>query len=122
MRDVEVVAGFLRVQEAEMLIELLSSADVEAWLEGALGGPLGPLIPGAGGGARLLVRSADAARARELIAASGIFGPAADPAAQVPEDGPTPDRPSRLEQFPISPIVVIALVLALTAAAFLWRL
>jgi hypothetical protein len=122
MRDAEVVAGFLRIEEAEMLIELLASAGVDAWPEGVVGGPLGPLIPGAGGGAKLLVRSADAARARELIAASGVFGPAADPAAQVPEEGPTPERPTRLQQFPIYPVVVIALVLAATAAVFLWHL
>jgi hypothetical protein len=84
-RDAEIVAGFLRVEEAEMLTELLNSAGIQAWFEGAVGSTLGPLIPGAGGGAKLLVRSADAAQARELIAASGVFRGEDGPAAEIPE-------------------------------------
>lgn len=73
-RVAEVVAGFLKVEEAELLTELLASEGIEAWFEGAVASCLGPLIPGAGGGARLLVPVASAGRARELIAQSGLFG------------------------------------------------
>jgi hypothetical protein len=129
-RDAEVVAGFLRVEEAEMLTELLSSAGIEAWFEGAIGTALGGLIPGAGGGAKLLVRGADAPRARELIAASGIFRAeptaGADPATQAAEAGAAPgaeagDRGLRKGRFPLYPLLVVAAVVAATAAMLLAR-
>jgi len=127
-RDAEVVAGFLRVEEAEMLTELLSSAGIDAWFEGAVSTPLGALIPGAGGGAKLLVRTADAARARELIGASGIFRaePTADreparpdPAGAGASDEPGPAR-GRLAA-PLYPLLVIAGVVAATAAVLAAR-
>ncbi len=129
MRDAEVVAGFLRVEEAEMLTELLSSAGVDAWFEGAVSAPLGALIPGAGGGAKLLVRTADAARARELIGASGIFR--AEPTGELELAGreragaraPGDLHPGggRLAA-PLYPLLVIAGVVAATAAVFVARL
>lgn len=123
-RDAEVVAGFLRVEEAEMLVELLSSSDVEAWFEGAVSSPLGALIPGAGGGAKLLVRSADAARARELIAASGIFRAESTAEGELRTLAPAPDGAGRgrLAGVPLYPIFVIGGVLAATAAVLLTRL
>jgi hypothetical protein len=123
-RDAEVVAGFLRVEEAEMLTELLSSAGVEAWFEGAVSTPLAALIPGAGGGAKLLVRTADAARARELIGASGIFR--AETTAELELAGageagaPGPARAGRLAA-PLYPLLVIAGVVAATAAVLAAR-
>lgn len=122
-RDAEVVAGFLRVEEAEMLTELLSSAGIEAWFEGAVSAPLGALIPGAGGGAMLLVRAADAAQARELIAASGIFrgettAESALAGEQVPDladPGAARAGRGRLAA-PLYPLLVIAGVVAATAA------
>jgi len=122
MRDAVVVAGFLRVEEAEMLTELLSSAGIDAWFEGAVGASLGALIPGAGGGAKLLVRAADAAQARELIAASGVF-PADTTAERAlgAEEAPGPAAPDagraagRLAA-PLYPLLVIAGVVAATAA------
>lgn len=128
MRDAEVVAGFLRVEEAEMLTELLSSAGIDAWFEGAVGTTLGALIPGAGGGAKLLVRTADAAQARELIAASGIL-PAETTAerelgAEQPPVGAEPGAgragAGRLAA-PLYPLLVIAGVVAATAAVLATR-
>lgn len=129
-RDAEVVAGFLRMEEAEMLTELLSSSGVEAWFEGAVGATLGALIPGAGGGARLLVPAADAARARELIAASGVFR--AESTAELelralePSAGPAPDagRAPRRGGLaaPLYPLIVVAWVVAATAALLFARL
>lgn len=91
----EVIAGFLRVEEADMLAELLGSAGIEARIEGAITGGLGALLPGAAGGARLRVRFADAVRARELVARSGVFahGPAAE-GDEIPEaEWAAPVRP-----------------------------
>ncbi len=89
-----------------MLAELLASAGIDAWYDGAMASCLGPLF-GTGAGARLLVDPADAERARELVAASGLFrGEVAAPASD-----PTPaPRPSRVA-FSLYPVLV-ALVVA----------
>ena len=108
-RAAEVVAGFLRVEEAELLTELLASEGIEAWFEGAVASCLGPLIPGAGGGARLLVPAVSAARARELIAQSGFFGGAAAPEPQADE------RRGRMA-FTLYPLLVGLAVVAATLA------
>jgi hypothetical protein len=115
-RAVEVVAGFLKVEEAEMLAELLGSAGIDAWFEGAVASCLGPLIPGAGGGARLLVPTSDAGRAREVIAASGIFraGAAGPQLAAEPEEEPT-GRAS----FSFYPVVIALAVVGATIARYM---
>lgn len=108
-RAAAVVAGFLRVEEAEMLTELLSSAGIEAWFEGAIASCLGPLIPGAGGGATLLVSPAHAERARDVIAASGLLGglaPGLEDAA----------APLALAGRPALPVLPVLLALGVVAA------
>lgn len=95
-----------------MLTELLSSSGIEAWFEGAVASCLGPLIPGAGGGARLLVPAAHAERARELIAASGVFR--GDDAGACIE----PDAGARVGRvaFGLYPLVVMLIVVGATLA------
>lgn len=129
-RDRELVAGFLRVEEAEMLSELLASAGIEAWVEGAIASVLGPLLPGAGGGAKLLVRTPDAARARELIASSGVFRGEDGATAEIPEQewaapsssGAAPDEaPGKAgrKTFLLYPLVVAAAIVAATVLQLL---
>ena len=91
----QVIAGFLRVEEADMLAELLGQAGIDVTIEGAIAGALGPALPGAGGGARLRVRDEDAARAREIVAQSGVLGGGPDgPAQEIPEqEWSAPVRP-----------------------------
>lgn len=105
----EVVAGFLRIEEAEMLTELLRSAGIEAWCQGAIASCLGALIPGAGGGAKLLVEPERADQARELIAHSGILGGVAGD-LQATGDGSAAARPA----FPLYPLLVTLAVVGLT--------
>ncbi len=112
----EVVAGFLRVEEAEMLSELLASEGIEAWFEGAVTACLGPLLPGAGGGARLLVPAGDADRARELIAQSGLLGAAG---AGTPAEPPREGEQAGRVIFPLYPVLVMLLVVGATLAR-LW--
>ncbi len=110
-RDSAAVAGFLLAEEAEMLEELLASAGIESWIEGAIASVLGPVLRGAGGGARLLVHRADAERAREVIAASGLFrgeGVAEVPAAWDASGGAGEARGRKT--FLFYPLVVLALV------------
>lgn len=114
-RAVEVVAGFLKVEEAEMLAELLGSAGIDAWFEGAVASCLGPLIPGAGGGARLLVPTADAGRAREVIAGSGLFRAGAARLRPAPE----PDEPTGRVSFSIYPLVIALVVVGATIARYM---
>lgn len=127
-RDNELVAGFLRVEEAEMLSELLASQGIDAWIEGAIASVLAPVLPGAGGGARLLVRAADAARARELIATSGVFRGEEGEPAEIPEHewaappvrgdlAEVEGRPAAAgrKTFVFYPVLVVALVAAATA-------
>ncbi len=125
-RDTEPVAGFLRVEEAEMLSELLASQGIESRIEGAIASALGPVLRGAAGGARLLVRAEDAERARELIATSGVFrgedgAPVeilerewAAPAEAVPGREAPPARVGR-KTFLLYPVVVAVLVALATA-------
>jgi hypothetical protein len=113
----EVVAGFLRVEEAEMLTELLASEGIDAWFEGAVASCLGPLIPGAGGGAKLLVPAPHAERARELIAHSGVLG------------GEVPCTPSESActastgrvTYPLYPVLITLVVVAATVASLALR-
>ncbi len=107
-RAAEVVAGFLKVEEAELLTELLASEGIEAWFEGAVASCLGPLIPGAGGGARLLVPAPSADRAREVIAQSGFFRRGL---AVVAEPTAADERGGR---FPLYPLLVAAAVVGAT--------
>ncbi len=94
-RDSEPVAGFLRAEEAEMLSELLESAGIEAWVEASVASVLAPVLPGISGGARLVVRRADVARARELIANSGVFRGEGGTVAEIPEqEWATPRMPA----------------------------
>ncbi len=112
-RAAEVVAGFLEVEEAEMLSELLASEGIDAWFEGAVASCLGPLIPGAGGGARLLVPSPDAARARELIAASGLFR--SDGASPAPDPR---EEPTGRDVFSLYPLIIGLAVVGATIARY----
>jgi hypothetical protein len=91
----EVIAGFLRIEEADMLAELLGHAGIDVMIEGAIAGALGAALPGAGGGARLRVRAEDAARAREAVARSGVFaGGEVGPGHEIPdEEWAAPIRP-----------------------------
>jgi hypothetical protein len=130
--DSESVAGFLRIEEAEMLSELLASQGIDSWVEGAVASVLAPVLPGMGGGARLLVSPADAARAREIIARSGVFRGEDGPATEIPEQewarfppppgvaepGRAPAEPGR-KTFLLYPAAVIALVTAATALCLL---
>jgi hypothetical protein len=129
-RDSELVAGFLRVEEAEMLSELLDSQGIEAWVEGAVASGLGPVLSGAGGGARLVVHAADAARAREIIATSGVFRGDGGTPAEIPEQEwathPPPgvqagaDAPQAgRKTFLFYPLVVVVLVVVATALRML---
>lgn len=131
-RDREPVAGFLRIEEAEMLSELLDSQGIEVWVEGAVASVLAPALPGIGGGAKLLVRTADAVRARDIIAHSGVFRGDEGAAADIPEQewrrAPPPgDGPQAggagldggRKTFFGYPVVVVALVVAATV---LWLL
>ena len=113
-RAAEVVAGFLRVEEAEMLSELLASEGIDAWFEGAVAACLGPLIPGAGGGAKLLVPTASAERAREIVAASGLLGGAG--AAGLEAEPAGAERVGRVT-YPLYPLLVALAVLGATAAS-----
>jgi hypothetical protein len=125
-RDRELVAGFLRVEEADMLAELLGSAGIEAWVEGAIPSALGPVLPGAGGGAKLMVRRADAEQAREIIAASGVFRGEHGPVAEIPEQewsavppagspgGRELETGTGVRTFVFYPLVVAAAVVAAT--------
>ena len=129
-RDSEPVAGFLRAEEAEMLSELLESAGIEAWVEAAVASVLAPALPGIGGGARLVVRKADAARARELIANSGVFRGDGGAAAEIPEQewaaarvpagaaSPAAARAGR-KTFLFYPLFVLAVVAAATVLRLL---
>lgn len=112
-RAAEVVAGFLRVEEAEMLTELLSSEGIDAWFEGAVASCLGPLIPGAGGGAKLFVPAPHADRAREIIAHSGVFR-GEEPCA--PSASACTASTGRVT-YPLYPILVTLVVLGATVAS-----
>ena len=122
LHDRELVAGFLRIEEADMLAELLGSAGIEAWVEGAIASALGPVLGSAGGGARLLVRRADAARAREIIAASGLFRGEDGPPVEIPEEewsarppeAATASGGSGRRTFWLYPVIVAVLVAAAT--------
>ncbi len=131
-RDREPVAGFLRIEEAEMLSELLDSQGIEAWVEGAVASVLAPALGGIGGGAKLLVRTADAVRARDIIAHSGVFRGEEGAAADIPEQewrtAPPPDGELQAggsaagagrKTFLGYPVVVLLLVVAATV---LWLL
>lgn len=130
-RDREPVAGFLRVEEAEMLCELLESAGIDSRVEGAVASCLAPALPGIGGGARLVVRRADAARARELIATSGLFRGEGGAAAEIPEHewasrgpegAPAPVSATSSigrKTFLFYPLVVVAAVAAATVLRLL---
>ncbi len=126
-RDSEPVAGFLRVEEAEMLSELLGSHGIDSWVEGAVAPVLAPALPACGAGARLVVREADAARARDIIATSGVFRGEGRATAEIPEHEwasyPPPGgavRPGRAatevgrKTFLLYPVIVAALVAAAT--------
>jgi hypothetical protein len=121
-RDSAPVAGFLLAEEAEMLSELLSSAGIDSWTEGAIASVLGPVLR-AGGGARLLVHQADAERAREVIARSGLFRSEGD--GERPGDeqaapaGDAPGEERGRKTFVLYPLVVLALVTAGTVLALL---
>ncbi len=131
-RDSEPVAGFLRVEEAEMLSELLGSQGIDAWVEGAVAPVLAPALPALGAGARLLVREADAARARDIIANSGVFRGQEGAAAEIPEQEwaayPPPGGAAQAGQagadvgrktFLLYPVIVVALVAAATVLRLL---
>lgn len=111
-RAAEVVAGYLGVEEAEMLAELLAADGIDAWFEGAVASCLGPLIPGAGGGAKLLVPAASADRAREVIASSGIFR--IEGASGVPAAAPADDHQCGRIAFPLYPLLVTLAVVGAT--------
>jgi len=94
------VSTLLRSEEAEMLRALLESAGIEAVVEGE--GVASLALPRVG--ASILVREADAARAREIVSASGLFGGAPEGGAvdideaewrAVPEGLPVPESPAR---------------------------
>jgi hypothetical protein len=69
---VEVIASYLRPEEAGMLRGLLESAGIPVTVRDGALSSLNPLLQNAIGGAKLAVRSRDAERAREIIAASGL--------------------------------------------------
>jgi hypothetical protein len=75
---VEVIASYLRPDEAGMLRGLLESAGIPASVRDDAFSSVNPLLMNAIGGAKVAVPARDAARAREIIAASGI-GSAAEP-------------------------------------------
>ncbi len=133
-RDSEPVAGFLRVEEAEMLSELLGSHGIDSWVEGAVAPVLAPALPACGAGARLLVREADAARARDIIATSGVFRGEGGADAEIPEHewaahpppgaaaqpGPAGTATGR-KTFLLYPVLVAVLVAAATVLRLLTR-
>lgn len=92
----EIAAEFVRPAEAEMLRELLESAGIPAAVENAHVAGLG-LFPPALVSARVLVPAGDAARAREIVASSGVVrGPAAGEGGdeEIPEsEWAAPPRP-----------------------------
>jgi hypothetical protein len=92
----EPVAVLLRADEAAAIAGLLRSAGIEAAIEGAGSAGLFPVAGGLGG-AEVRVPDADAARAREIVAASGLLaGPsrAATPPGEAPEaEWSAPARP-----------------------------
>jgi len=69
---VEVIASYLRPDEAGMLRGLLESAGIPAMVRDDAFASVNPLLVNAIGGAKVAVRARDAARAREIIAASGV--------------------------------------------------
>ena len=125
-RDSEPVAGFLRVGEAEMLSELLGAHGIECWVEGAVASVLAPALPALGAGARLVVPERDAARARDIIANSGVFRGEDGAAVEIPEQewaaSPSPEasQPGAAgpeagrKTFLFYPVVVLVLVAAAT--------
>lgn len=127
-RDRELIAGYLRVDEAEMLCELLASVGIEAWVEGAIPAGLEPVIPCACGGSKLFVPTADALRARELIATSGVFR-GGGPDAEIPEEEwavPPAQEPRGMADeargrrtFLFYPVLVLAAVVLATALRML---
>ena len=69
-----------------MLRGLLESAQVEALVEDAALIGVNPLLGPAIGGAKVLVAEPDAERAKEIVAASGVFPGNAEPFGEIPED------------------------------------
>jgi hypothetical protein len=68
----EVIASYLRPDEAGMLCGLLESAGIPATIRDGALSSVNPLLQNAIGGAKLAVRSRDAERAREIISSSGV--------------------------------------------------
>jgi hypothetical protein len=81
-----VVSSHLRSEEAEMLRGLLESAGLETLVEDAAMASLNPLLQSAVGGAKVLVPSADAARAHEIITSSGVFAGSGAGSEEIPEE------------------------------------
>lgn len=69
---VEVIASYLRPDEAGMLCGLLESAGIPATVRDGALSSVNPLLQNAIGGAKLAVRTRDAERAREIIASTGV--------------------------------------------------
>ena len=81
----ELAAGCLRAEEAEMLAELLESAGISTLVEDSGTAGVLPLLQGGLGGARVLVPAADASRAREIVASSGVFRGAPGVGEEIPD-------------------------------------
>jgi len=90
MRDADalvVISSYLRSEEAGMLRGLLESAGIVAVLRDEMVSAVNPFMQSAIGGVKLVVRAADAERAREIIRSAGVppgLGP--EEPVEIPEE------------------------------------
>jgi hypothetical protein len=121
-----VIASHLRPEEAGMLHGVLESAGIVAVIRDDMLSSVHPFLQQAIGGAKLAVRAADEARARDIVrSVGGLPGSAGDEPVEIPEEewsrgreaqpdgGPVPSRPTWPRRVGIAATLLFALILAL---------